>query len=75
MLKSSPRLVHFILIAIVASLTLAPATQAAYDYKKTVTVDHTRVAGLNATPPSGFSFLKSVTIDHTQVAGSGAAPR
>ena len=49
---------------------MAPAGQAAYNYNKTITVDHTRVAGLDVTPPAGYGFVKGITIDNTQVSGT-----
>ena len=73
-MKQSCRLFHGILIALVAMLIWAPASQAGYSYNYKIAVDHTRVAGLDGTPPNGFGFLKSITIDHTQVAGSTVTP-
>ena len=70
MIKKPRRLFHIILIALVAALAWTPASQAAYSYNYKIAVDHTRVAGLDGTPPAGFGFLKRITIDNTQVSGT-----
>ena len=70
MLKETRKLFHIILIAVVASLALAPAARAAYDYNMKITVDHTRVGGTDATPPAGYGFVKRIAIDNTKVSGT-----
>ncbi len=67
MMKETRKLFHVILIALVASLTLAPAGQAAYNHNMKITVDHTRVA---VSPPAGYGYVKGITIDNTKVSGT-----
>lgn len=70
MLKSTHKLFHLVLIALAALLILAPAAQAAYNYKMTVTVDGSRVALSAVSPPAGFGFMKCITIDNAKVSGT-----
>jgi Tfp pilus tip-associated adhesin PilY1 len=69
MIKKRRILFQVILITAVAWLALATAGQAAYNYHKTVTVDHTRV-GLGVLPPAGYGFVKRITVDNTKVSGT-----
>ena len=72
MIDKRRSLFQVILITVVAWLALASAGQAAYNYHKTVTVDHTRVGfGLaGVSPPAGFDYIKSIVVHNAQVSGT-----
>ncbi|MDJ0816853.1 MAG: PilC/PilY family type IV pilus protein [Desulfobacterales bacterium] len=65
-MKDIGKILPIVLIAVMTSIILGPSVHAAFDFKKKITVDHTRVYGI----PEGYGYMKKITIDADRVSGS-----
>ena len=69
-MKKPCKLLKIIFVAAIASLAFGSLAQAQYQYKKTITVDHTKVSGISAL--AGYTAIKKLSVDSTKVSGSSA---
>ncbi|UCD81121.1 MAG: hypothetical protein JSW26_06745, partial [Desulfobacterales bacterium] len=67
-MKKLCKLLKIILVAAIASFAFGSVAQAQYQYKKKITVDHTKVGGVSAL--AGYVAVKKISVDSTKVSGS-----